>query len=258
MKRIQAFICTMFLFVMTVVSFQTVQAKVEQNVPEKVRIYTNQYRMIDVTIASKKLRVKDVKSDSDSLKVKLLSSDFTTDQGEMKNNDYRIGMMSEKDGTYHVTLQMSDGTKKQITVYSYPVPFTIQLDGKAVKVWDAWGADTIVRLDIKPTQKNKIKLNVTAQDGNKISKMEVSRNEEVEDEDEEAIISEEVWKEIKNGNKLKVNDVSDNLRKELIDGEYIATYDSLGMYTYLRIAYKDKYTKQEETVKFLIAYKYVE
>lgn len=245
----------------------TAQAAAETGIktcPSKIRIFpgfADDYAM-ELELKSAKYYVKSVKTSSKNLKAEVTeeNSDYYENDGivETDENSYVIGMYAKKEGKYTMTLTIGNeddasfSYKKKVTVYAKnDSPFKkVTVNGKSEK-WE----------NIYSTKK-KIKFAVTAASGYKIQKIEIGTYQYTTEENGD-VRSEIVYK--KQSSKKSVSfTLSTKPYKYIYNYNYTgggkaqSQYSSWREYmhapTYVRITYKDKWTKQPATRSYMFSY----
>lgn len=252
MKRIMV---SVFAFAMLLMLPVAVKAETKDSIPTKVRIYKasttpwSRTRMQIKFIDSGKV-IKNLKSNSKNLKVAIVGQRIIDSNNSANNSsEYEIGMIALKKGTYTVSYDIVKKgkvvSKNTIKVYAYPDPIEVKLEGCSNSYYGT---------------KKTAKLNVKAQKGNTIKKIEVGtykvkkskQTESTESSKEEK--SEIVYKKVKNNSKINLGTKGYYYKYV---SEYYSPYDEtyyynesenseMISYTGVRVTYVDKYTKQKE------------
>lgn len=163
--------------------------------------------------------------------------------GDVSNNSFTIGMLAFKSGKYTISYDIVKNKKvvlkKKIAVYAYPYPIkSVTVDGKDNSNYGT---------------KTKAKIKVALTSGNTLKKLEVGTYQIKTDKESGRKSSEMTYKTFKNGATVKLGTTNyyskgqsgDRLKDDYFSGNLSS---SLTTYTEIRITYKDKYTKQLETV----------
>lgn len=255
MKRLLA--CTLaFAMLMTLSVVTKAQAAVKDNFPNKARIYTYENGLatgqVEITLADQEKSVSNVKSKDKNLIVKLTEQEKNIYYENLDNNSYTIGFGTEKSGTYTVTYDIVKNGKtvdtKKITVYAYPHPIkTLSIDGKRGNFYGS-------------AKKGKVK--VELQPGNTIKKLEVGTYKRVSKDEygTKKVSSEMKYKTFKNGSSVTFGTSGYYYESKYDDrGNYEGNTSyhgnmnsSLFSSTSIRVTYKDKYTKETETINYVL------
>lgn len=222
------------------------QAAVKDNLPEKVRVYTSSIpwsKSVSLTLEDTDKSIENVKSDSKNLKAELVGSNKSIQRGNVFSHSFTIGMIPFKDGVYTVTYDIVKNDKvidtRKMKVYAYPTPLKdVKLDGKT----DNYYAD-----------KAKAKIKVSLTSGNTIKKLEVGTFKIKTIKNSGQKLTNKTYKTFKNGDFVKLGTIGSyneySHGNRIKDDDYSGSLSStLVSQTEIRITYKDKYTKQEETI----------
>lgn len=245
MKRLLA--CTLAVVMLLTLPVTTkAQAAVKDNLPEKVRIYTSTTpwsKSVYLTLEDTEKSIENVKSNSKNLKAELVGSYTNIQQGNVYSHSFTIGMIPFKDGTYTVTYDIVKNDKvvdtRKMEVYAYPSPIKdVTLDGKTDSYYEN-------------KAKGKIKVSLTS--GNTIKKLEVGTYKMITDKNSGQKRTDMTYKTFKNGDSVKLGTIGSyseyGYGNRIKDESYSGSLNStLKSYTEIKITYKDKYTKQEETI----------
>lgn len=267
-RMISGFLALILALGMAVVSMPaTAQAAAETGIktcPSKIRIvpgYVDDWAM-ELELKSAKFYVKSIKSSSKNLKAEITeeNTDFYENNGvtEYDENDCVIGMYAKKEGKYTLTLTIGNtdnesfSYKKKVTVYAKSdSPFKkVTVNGKSEK-WD-----TVY------SSKKKIKFAVTAASGYKIQKIEIGSYKSTTESNGD-VRSEIVYKK-----QSSKKSVSFTLSTKPYTYVYNYNYTGSGKVqtqrstwreymnapTFVRITYKDKWTKQSDTRSYVFYY----
>ena len=255
MKLIKKMSCMFLalLMVITVLAVPTPAAAAERGgVPTKVRIYPGSYdnNAIEFNYVNSGDQIKNIKSSSNNLIAKQTyqreeseaHSDYST-----SSNYAQIGLYAKKEGKYKVKFDIysKDGTVKRsshtVTVFakSDAAVKSITLDGK--DIWDANNSSAF-------TTKKSAKLSVKMSSGYTLKKITIRTY----DKDGKS-----VEKVVKNNKKITLGQYgyaySYNYQSEYSPEYYYGYwYKYLNAPTYIEITYKDKWTKEEDTVTYSV------
>lgn len=243
LKRIAAMLLTLVMM-LTIVPADTVKAA-SDNFPTKFRVnyYWGNEDRTEIQMPDHHTYIKNVKSMNANLIAGLVSYDYASFE---KNPDtYILGFIAKKEGTYDITYDVMKDSKKLKTVkakvYAYSNPISVKLDG----VNGSFYGD-----------KTTAKLNVTALNGNTIQKIEVGTYKKTEEKDNndwsqsEKVSSVLNYQTVKNNSKIKLGTTGyyfKNVTDYTEEDSYYEYFRSdLMSRTFVRVTYKDKYTKQNE------------
>lgn len=208
---------------------------------------------VDVTLGTKGQRIENLKSSSSSLKV-MISNQNIYESNEETRIEYYIGMLAKTTGTYTVSFDIVNkkGTvvkSHKFKVYAYPSPVSKVTVGGSTsrKLSGTSGA-----------------VKVTLKDGNTISKLEFGKyKKKTEDRSSGNSTNTytnttQVFSEIKNGGTITYSKVpsyyESNYKYSYASGDYSYSSESYRFRTdcfapnFIRITYKDKYTKKNEVI----------
>ncbi len=262
MKSTRKMLQRFFLLATLLVTFLAVgmvseASTAESTVPKKVRIYYGDvnYSAIQVKYGEPGSQIKNLKTSNKNLKAKQsfqnISIDSYDDMSYEDDNTAEISLYAKKKGTYKVTFDICDADGNtlekgvEVTVYAQnDSPFKkVTFNGK-----DTWLMQT----------KGSGKFKVVMNKGYKLKKIEYSTTTIQPIESEEGYKSVETWKTIKNGKKIKLNKTPGYYAYSYSYGEATDSYyrnrsywrDPLTAYTYVKITYVDKYTKELTTTTY--------
>ena len=245
MKRFLA--CTLAVAMLLTLPVTTkAQAEVKDNLPKKVRVYTSDTpwsRSVYLTLADADKSIENVKSNSSNLKAELTNCYKSIQNGTVYSNSFSIGMIPFRDGKYTVSYDIVKNDKvvstQKMEVYAYPSPLkSVTLDGEESSSYGT---------------KTKAKIKVSLASGNTIKKLEVGTYKVKTDKNSGQKTSGITYKTFKNGASVKLGTSGyyyeyqwgDRVKDDSYNGQLNS---SLNSYTEIKITYKDKYTKQEETM----------
>ena len=239
MKYIKRILAVLMAIACVIALIPATGAKAADNkgVPKKIRSYPGSSEYTNFQIDGKKT-IKSVSTSSKNIIAKITGHSESKDNGEMTDNSYTLCTLADKEGKYTVTLKFSDKSKSEITVYDYPGPeVTVKINGKANGY-------------LNRTSDKEAKVEVSIQKDYEIKKIEYStaKTEKTESGSE----TKEVYKTFKSGDKIPINK-----KPWAYSYSYKSSYDGysyessnwneeLFAYTYVRITYKDKYTKEND------------
>lgn len=250
-KRISSLLLALLMVITVFAVPAPVSAAERGSVPTKVRVYPTSYddSAIEFNYANPGDQIKNLKSSSKNLVVKQ-----TYQQEESEAHAYttpsnyaRIGVYAKKEGKYTVSFDIysKDGSVKRsshkVTVYAKsdsPVS-SIKLDGKSIWDTDAYSAFTT---------KKSGKLSIKMASGYTLKKITVRTY----DKDGKTL-----EKVVKNNKKITLGQYGysysyDYQSSYNPESWYAYWSKSIGAPTYIEITYKDKWTKQNETVTYSI------
>ena len=234
MKSLKKFFCVVLFAAIAFVLSPQARINAATNLPSKARAFTNMQSSISYDNPAGK-RIKSVSSNSKNLIAKITNQAYVSnDNGKTTTtNTATISLYGLKDGKYTVTVNFTDNTKKKITVYSYPKPYSIKVDGKDMS--------NIL------TNKSKIKVKVSMTKGNTLKDLKYSAEKKVKSDNE--YTTNTVYTKFKNGQSIKVNKQPNHYSSTYKNDSYEITHYSDGLFAYTRVlvSWKDKYTKQTET-----------
>ncbi len=211
-------------------------------IPSKVRAYPNSTSSVSITLTTPGDYIKNIKGQK--MKTKLTYLRYADDE----ETEATITFMPKKKGKLKLTFDIygHNGSKKStktITVYSYP-------DSPVKKV--TYGGKQLYGYGIK--YKNSGKLKVKMNKGYKLLKIEVGKYEEKARSSSSSTGKETstVYKTVKNGAKITLGNKGYYYLYDYKSDSYYRHSMSSSVYapTYIRITYKDKYTKQENTLSY--------
>ena len=225
-----------------------VQAAVSDDIPTTARIYTYkneiQYQTKRIALADIDESVTNVKSNSRKLKVGICNSMTSVPDSVVLSHHFDIGMIALADGVYTVTYDIEKNgeivSSNKMKVYAYPSPlqkFTID------------GEETTYYKD-----KKQAKLTASFQQGNPIVEMTAGSFITDKVSGQRPVMK---YTTFKNGSKVRLGTTCDTRKLEsgdrMTDSRFWGNFStSLESYTEINIVYKDKYTKQKETLKLVL------
>lgn len=253
--------CSLVLVFAVLLTFlpASIKAASKDEIPTKVRMYPYDWNeeAIQISLADPNQSIKDVKTDNKNISALLTGRTQRLETGtnveEVSENTFSIGIRAKKSGTYTVSFTIIDEDNKKVAdkkvkVYVYDSPIkSVKFDGKEQKNSELSGKSA------------KVKIALTS--GNTIKKLEYGVLKIKSDENSKN--TETVYKTFKNGGKVTFGTqayyYSNENNNEYDDYTYKYNYFNTGMTkpTYIRITYKDKYTKQNEIIE-IYYYKVVE
>lgn len=248
MKRLQKQTAIMLALAIafTIISAGQVKAATD-SFPTKFRVDTwvGYEDSIDIKLNDHHMYIANVKSKSKDLVVGLTDYDYSSSRQD--SDTYTLGFLPKKHGTYDITYDVMKDSKKVKTiktkVYAYPKPIDVQLEGVE---------------GINYGKKTSAKLKVTSQKGNTITKIEVGTYKIVRDNFNDSKryenIDSEIEYKIVNNNSMIQLGTQPYYFKTVADGGDDNYYESFCIdptsRTFIRVTYKDKYTKQNEQVVY--------
>lgn len=248
-KRISSLILAL-LMVITVFALPTPVAAAERgSVPSKVRVYSGSYdnTAISFNYVNAGDQIKNLKSSSKNLIVK---QTYQREESESyssttPSNYAQIGVYAKKEGTYTVSFDIysKDGSVKRsshkVKVYAKndsPVS-SIKLGGKSL--WESSSAFTTMKSG---------KLSIKMASGYTLKKITIRTYDKN---------GKTVEKVVKNNKKITLGQYGYSYSYDYqssYNPEYWYAYwsKSISAPTYIEITYKDKWTKQNETVTYSV------
>lgn len=249
-KRISSLILAL-LMVITLFAVPTPTYAAERGgVPSKVRVYSGSYtdNAIAFNYANPGDQIKNLKSSSSNLVVKQTYQREESNTYSTSSENYaQIGVYAKKEGKYTVSFDIysKDGSAKRsshkVTVFAKndsPVS-SIKLDGK--NIWDADSNSAF-------TTKKSAKLSIKMAKGYTLKKIVIRTY----DKDGKT-----VEKEVKNNKKITLGkygySYSYNYQSTYSPENWYSYWSkSISAPTYIEITYKDKWTKQNETLTYSV------
>ena len=244
-RRVAAIVLT-YVMMFTIAPADTVKAATDE-FPTTFRVYYwgGNEKNVEISISDHHTYITNVKSKNKALIAKLTEYDY--DAVRESNDTYKIAFFAYKKGTYDITYDVMKDSEKVKTVkakvYVYPQPIDVQLDGVKNGYYG---------------KKTTTKLNVTADKGNTIQKIEVGTYKTTEDKQNtsglEQVTSEIDYQTVKNNSKINLGTTGyyyKFVRNDSVNDQYNENFNTeLMSKTFVRVTYKDKYTKCDEQVTF--------
>ena len=238
-KRISAIILAIVI-AFTIIPTSMVKAATD-NFPTKFRVYGwgGYETKKTITVSDPHMYIANVKSKSSNLIVGL--TDYRFDADASNADTYTLALLAKKKGTFDFTYDLMKDGKKVKTIkakaYAYDNPITITLNGKKTYEY-SYGTDTHGKLSVKSDK------------GNSISKIEVGTYKITGNSDNYS--SQFVYKEVKNNSSIELGKSANNKKYSYVNEASNVKnenfYEGVRAATEIRVAYKDKYTKQNEQV----------
>lgn len=237
MKRILGCFMVMALAITSVaVPGIKAAAASKDSVPTKVRVYSTEWESnsIKMELAEYGTYVDNLKTSSSNLIAKVTNIYANKSENELRN-EVTISTFAKKNGTYTVSFDLmnADGTKKaskkvKLYVYNWPVK-SVTINGKTMKS------------NIISAKSGKVKVKLTK--GNTIKKLEYGVYNKT---------GKMTYKTFKNGAKIIFGNYPYlyNSGNESEGYSYKSYSTSILASTNIRVTYKDKYTKKNETLTF--------
>lgn len=237
LKRLSIFITVLALSV-GIVPVKCVKAA-QTKIPDKARVYisndSNYWASTSIRWESQDQdeRVEHIKTNSKNVMAKLTYYALSK-SGE--TNEQQVDIAVIKEGTYKVTFDIVKDSKvvskHTVMVYAYPCPVGISLGNSKFNYVTG----------------NKGKINVALKKGNTLKKIEYGVYQE--EKEEKSIFSEMVYKTVKNHSTVSYSKkpylykfvYNDGAQDQLLNYQ-TRLYSEMDV----RVTYKDKYTKQDET-----------
>lgn len=231
-----------FVMLLSLLPAPVTNAAKEKNdtIPTKVRSYTDSETSFDFMLKDG-VTVKSVTSSNKKLLYKITHYSITNDKtGE---NNYTITVLGLKNGTYTLTIKLSNKKSKKVTVYNYPSPLKMyKINGKKYGY-------------LNNTNKKSAKVSVTLQKGYTLKKLQYNKTYKVKNDN--GYSTDEKMITFKNGGTVKLNQLpysyKSTYKYETMESENFS--EGTSAYTYVCVTYKDKYTKGTETINIGIANK---
>ena len=243
-KKAQKLLAALFLLTaLTVVTALTVFA---DEIPTKVRAYPKQIGTFSLVLSNYGDRITNVKGTG--LKIKVTHEDYSSSN----ESNFRITFLAKKKGKFKITFDIvdKDGNKKdskKVTVYSYP--------GSPIKSI-TYGGKSLFNYYEK--YKKSGKLVVKMNSGYKLVKIELGTYGDEQTTNttsySKTIRREATYKTIKNKSTITLSKKGYYYLYDYKNASYYnhTKSDDVTATTYIRITYKDKYTKQEDITTFSI------
>lgn len=237
MKKLKKISAIILVFVMVFTVIPAVDGKAAtSDYQTKFRIYgCSGYSedTVELTMPDALTYIENVKSSNKNLVAGVTDYDYASGS---QNNTQTIGFVAKKQGTYDISYDVMKAGKKVKTVkakvYAYPAPVSVKISGIKTSFYG---------------NKKEGKLSVSATKGNTISKIEVGTYKEIE-EAAGGINSQIKYTTVKNNSTIKLGTKGYHYEGgyEYDNRSRTAMNSNLCSQTYIRVTYKDQYTKQNE------------
>lgn len=237
MKKLKKLSAIILVFVMVFTVIPAVDGKAATgDYQTKFRVYGcsgTAEDTVELTMPDALTYIENVKSSNKNLIAGVTDYRYGSTSEE---NTQTIGFVAKKQGTYDISYDVMKSGKKVKTVkakvYAYPAPISVKISG--VKTY-FYG------------NKKEGKLSVSATKGNTISKIEVGTYKEIK-ETYGGINSQIKYTTVKNNSTIKLGTKGYHYEGENEYDNYSRKFMSSNLcsQTYIRVTYKDQYTKQKE------------
>lgn len=249
MKRLKRITAMILALVVALTIVPVVQAEAAtDSYPTKFRLYSwgASEDTFVIQVTDHHTYIDNVKSKDKNL-IAGLTDYYYYSYGTDADN-YTLSFLAKKQGTYDITYDVMKDKKKVKTVkakvYVYPSPISVQLSGTKNNYY--YGNKTSANLKVK------------AQKGNKITKVEVgtyktkTRKQNTEWSKDTHVDSERVYKRVKSSSKIKLGTTGSYYKSSSSSANYSYKYlwSDLMSETFIRVTYKDEYTKRNEQVEY--------